>query len=607
MTTTLKLSGLSIFKIFHSTKQFGIKSLATLLNLDIGSSKVNKITLSPGNAGDIEAETEILLIENKVDTNDFPTNIEKGLPIRSNESFYEIPPKELQKRKDLRDELIFTIDPATARDLDDALSIKKISNHSVEGKEIFEVGVHIADVSYFVKENLPIDKVAQARTTSIYCVQKVVPMLPQILCEKYCSLNPGEEKLTFSVFWRMNSKGEILKEWFEKTVIKSSIKLSYENASDIINNSEYDWNQSTNLPLIHTRYNYNDVAKSLRLLNTIAMNLRAKRFENGSLEISKPQLSFVLDETRLNVLGYTCEKPKSTSLVEEFMLLANISVAKKIYEKFPNKSLLRMHPAPNQSLIESLEKHCVSSNLPMNVSESKHLQASMKEIKKNVDQDIYMLLSLKLLKTMRPAAYISTVNEKNFDLYKHYALSVPIYTHFTSPIRRYPDIIVHRLLAAALKYDKEPTDDADFVIPIDIDGNVHSVYVLKRPYVDEFLQSVGKLYECVLFTASLAEDLGKLGRDLRKVVIIDNSPASYCFHRNNAVPIASWFEDTSDTQLRDLIPFFEKLSTVDNVYSVLKNSDKGSTELQNLTCSESKELINEPMNVTSPISNIPHP
>ena len=411
-----------------------------------------------GCAGEIEAETELLLVENNVDISEFPANIEEGLPITPGSEVFDIPAKEFKKRKDLRDQCVFTIDPATARDLDDALSIRKISKHSIAGKEMFEVGVHIADVSYFVKERMPIDEMAKQRTTSIYCVQKVIPMLPRILCEKYCSLNPGEDKLTFSVFWHMNERGEIVKEWFERTVIRSAIKLSYDNAADMIAKPELNWNQNCDsLPALHNpTFDYNDIAKSVNLLAGIATSLRVKRFKHGSLEITKPEIRFVLDETRYNVLAFTTDKPKSTFLVEEFMLLANISVAKQIHSKFPNKAFLRRHPLPERKMLNDFEELCRNSSLDMDTSSSKQLQSALNAIKNQVDQDSYNFLSLKLLKTMRPAEYFSTMKVNNYASFAHYALCIPIYTHFTSPIRRYPDLIVHRLLAASLGQEKEP-------------------------------------------------------------------------------------------------------------------------------------------------------
>uniref|UniRef100_A0A8D1ZR19 DIS3 like 3'-5' exoribonuclease 2 n=1 Tax=Sus scrofa TaxID=9823 RepID=A0A8D1ZR19_PIG len=333
---------------------------------------LGQLAKSLGQAGEIEPETEGILTEYGVDFSDFPSEVleclPQGLP-------WTIPPEEFRKRRDLRKDCIFTIDPSTARDLDDALSCKSLADGN------FEVGVHIADVSYFVPEGSSLDSVAAERATSVYLVQKVVPMLPRLLCEELCSLNPMTDKLTFSVIWTLTPRGKL-------------------------------------------------------------------------------KLAFTLDrETGLPQGCHIYEYRDSNKLVEEFMLLANMAVAREIHRAFPERALLRRHPPPQTKMLNDLMEFCEQLGLPMDFSSAGALNKSLTE---TFGDDKYSLARKEVLTNMcsRPmqmALYFCAGTLRDPAQFRHYALNVPLYTHFTSPIRRFADVMVHRLLAAALGY-REPPD-----------------------------------------------------------------------------------------------------------------------------------------------------
>ncbi|XP_054556141.1 DIS3-like exonuclease 2 isoform X4 [Talpa occidentalis] len=246
---------------------------------------LGQLAKSLGQAGEIEPETEGILTEYGVDFADFPSEVLDCLP---KVLPWTIPPVELNKRRDLRKDCIFTIDPSTARDLDDALSCKPLANGT------FEVGVHIADVSYFVPEGSDLDKVAAQRATSVYLVQKVIPMLPRLLCEELCSLNPMTDKLTFSVIWTLTPEGKILDEWFGRTVICSCTKLSYEHAQSMIE-SPPGKIPATELPPISPEHTSEEVHRAVLSLHAIAKQLRKQRFAGGALRLDQLKLAFTLD------------------------------------------------------------------------------------------------------------------------------------------------------------------------------------------------------------------------------------------------------------------------------------------------------------------------
>ncbi|XP_053511231.1 DIS3-like exonuclease 2 isoform X3 [Artibeus jamaicensis] len=405
---------------------------------------LGQLAKSLGQAGEIEPETEGILTEYGVDFSDFSSEVLECLP----QSLpWTIPPEEFSKRRDLRKDCTFTIDPPTARDLDDALSCKPLADDN-----IFEVGVHIADVSYFVPEGSELDKVAAQRATSVYLVQKVVPMLPRMLCEELCSLNPMTDKLTFSVIWTLTSEGKILGEWFGRTIIRSCTKLSYEHAQSMIENPTQRIPEEE-LPAISPEHTSEEVHQAVLSLHRIAKELRKQRFLDGALRLDQLKLAFTLDhETGLPQGCYVYEYRDSNKLVEEFMLLANMAVAHRIYHSFPERALLRRHPPPQTKMLNDLMEFCDQMGLPMDFSSAGALNKSLTKI---FGDDKYSLARKEVLTNMcsRPmqmALYFCSGVLRDEVQFQHYALNVPLYTHFTSPIRRFADIVVHRLLAASL-------------------------------------------------------------------------------------------------------------------------------------------------------------
>ena len=406
---------------------------------------------SLGEAGEIEPETDGILLVNNIDTSPFSNEVLACLP---KESPWRIPQEEIESRRDFRDTCVFTIDPATARDLDDALHCIPLEDG------MLEVGVHIADVSFFIKEGTALDEVASERATSTYMVQRVIPMLPRLLCEQLCSLNPGQDRLTFSVVWKMDQDGAIQDEWMGKGIIKSRVKLSYQHAQEMIDNPEKVWSENEHPPL-SSGASISDVVKCVADLQHIATSLRRKRFESGTLRLDKAKIAFDLDgKTGLPIGWHRYIQRESNKLIEEFMLLANMAVAHRIYDAFPHTALLRSHPKPDARQLEDVEALCKSLQINFSHETSKDIQKSLNTFGPKSPE--HLVLSHLAMKPMKPAKYFcSRSAEGDPEKFAHYALSVPLYTHFTSPIRRYPDVIVHRLLAASLKVAREPESSAE--------------------------------------------------------------------------------------------------------------------------------------------------
>ncbi|KAL6504896.1 hypothetical protein OROHE_023654 [Orobanche hederae] len=399
-----------------------------------------------GRGSDVEAQIAVILFENAIDASEFSSEVLSCLPHIP----WEAPQQELESRKDLRNLCIFTIDPANATDLDDALSVEKLSNG------VFRVGVHIADVSCFVLPDTPMDIDAQIRSTSVYLLQRKLPMLPPMLSDNLASLKPGVDRLAFSIFWDINSAGEPLDHWIARTIIRSCSKLSYEHAQEIIDGScnfEDSNRMSKQWPELYGSFEWRDVIDSVENLHEISKKLRENRFKSGALSLESPKVVFLYDKDGIPYDSMVSGGTDSNFLVEEFMLLANRTAAEVITRTYPSCALLRRHPEPNPRKLREFEVFCNKHGLKLDISSSANLHNSLEHIRGELKNDsvLFDILMSYAARPMQLAAYFCSGDLKDTSDFGHYALAVPLYTHFTSPLRRYPDIVVHRTLAAALE------------------------------------------------------------------------------------------------------------------------------------------------------------
>ncbi|XP_005812222.1 exosome complex exonuclease RRP44 isoform X1 [Xiphophorus maculatus] len=388
---------------------------------------------SLGGAGEKDTEEEVLLLEHDVPHQAFSQAVLSFLPKMP----WSITPEDMAQRQDLRHLTVCSVDPPGCTDIDDALHYRELEN----GK--LEVGVHIADVSHFIRPGNALDKEAANRGTTVYLCGKRIDMVPELLSSNLCSLRSNVERFAFSCIWELNHKAEILKTRFTKSVINSKASLTYAEAQMRIDDASKN----------------DDITKSLRGLNKLAKILKRKRIENGALTLSSLEVRFHMDsETHDPIDLQTKELVETNSMVEEFMLLANISVAQKIYDEFPESALLRKHPAPPPSNYDILIKAAKSKNVMIHTDSAKALADSLDVAKVDGFQYFNTLLRILATRCMMQAVYFCSGMDSDFH---HYGLASPIYTHFTSPIRRYADIIVHRLLAVAIGADSTYPDLMD--------------------------------------------------------------------------------------------------------------------------------------------------
>ncbi|KAJ1968001.1 hypothetical protein IWQ62_001510 [Dispira parvispora] len=389
-----------------------------------------------GQRGELDVEIEGLLVDNNVPHTPFPPSVEDCLP----QLPWSIPAEELVRRRDLRNECIFTIDPATAKDLDDAVSCRALPNGN------FEVGVHIADVSHFVHPNTALDKEAQERATTVYLTDKAIPMLPRVLCEELCSLQPGVDRLAFSVIWEMTPRARVVNVWFGRTVINSCCQLAYEQAQVVVEGQSLP---PTSTIMRHTRRTVEETIRSLFGLST---QLRDRRFAGGALSITSIKLHFDLDSQGQPIGCKPYDIKDSNRLIEEFMLLANMSVAEKLVTGLPDLALLRCHPKPIHRSLKQFRELVQTLGYQVDISTAGTLHRSLTSIDDPVHQTLLQYLAVK---PMCRALYFCT-GQQEVDQFSHYALNVPLYTHFTSPIRRYADVMVHRMLDHLLSNPEQP-------------------------------------------------------------------------------------------------------------------------------------------------------
>ena len=367
-----------------------------------------------GKPGDHDTEIHSILLEYGLPYT-FPDHVEafaSNLPI-------EITKDEIRKRRDMRKDLTFTIDPTDAKDFDDALSFKELENGN------FEIGVHIADVSHYVAENTVLEEEAYQRATSVYLVDRVVPMLPEILSNNVCSLRPNEEKLTFSAVFEINREAHIVDTWFGRTVIYSDQRFTYDQAQQIITGENLHKNENLNL--------------AIKTMDALAKKLRKKRMGYGAISFDKTEVKFKLDE-KANPIGvFVKESKDANKLIEEFMLLANRKVAEFIGKK-KKTFVYRVHDEPDIDKLAALQGVITKFGYRIDTrtrdSTSQSLNKLLADVHGKPESNMIETLAIR---SMSKAEYTT----ENIG---HYGLAFDYYTHFTSPIRRYPDVMAHRLL-----------------------------------------------------------------------------------------------------------------------------------------------------------------
>ncbi len=411
-----------------------------------------KITTVLGKPGEHNTEMHSILLEYNLPY-EFESEVEQeaeNLPI-------EITDKEISKRRDMRKDLTFTIDPKDAKDFDDALSFTKLENGN------YEIGIHIADVSHYLQPKTILDDEAYDRATSVYLVDRVVPMLPEMLSNGVCSLRPNEEKLTFSAVFEINEKAQIVGEWFGRTVTYSDQRFAYEEAQSIIENCKLsDDIQPYTMPLdtsiINATYNVTpEIVEAILKLDELAKILRKKRMKQGAISFDRVEVKFNLDK-EANPIGVFFKTSKDANkLIEEFMLLANRKVAEFIgshQDKPSNKTFIyRVHDEPDVEKLASLQNIISKFGYKINTESKESTTESLNQLLNDVNgkAEANMIETL-AIRSMSKAVYTT----QNIG---HYGLAFDYYSHFTSPIRRYPDVMTHRLLQHYLDGGNTPKAD----------------------------------------------------------------------------------------------------------------------------------------------------
>lgn len=389
---------------------------------------IGQITHVLGKQGENNAEMNAILADYGFPLA-FPDEVEKQA-----EAIEEIiSAEEIAKRRDFRNVLTFTIDPIDAKDFDDAISFRKLDNGHVE------VGVHIADVSHYVKQGTALDKEAFERGTSVYLVDRVIPMLPERLSNGLCSLRPNEDKLCFSAVFELDNEANVIEQWFGRTIIHSDTRFSYEDAQEILENKS------------------GKHSEELLKLNELAYILRERKFKHGAISFESVEIKFRLDDQGKPLGVYAKERKDAHKLIEDFMLLANKKVAEFIAKKGKGKQKLtfvyRSHDSPKEDALLNFSQFAMKFGYKIDTSSgretAKSLNFLMADVEGKKEQNVLTQLAIR---SMAKAVYTTKKHS-------HYGLAFDYYTHFTSPIRRYPDVMVHRLLELYLAGGKSVSEE----------------------------------------------------------------------------------------------------------------------------------------------------
>jgi ribonuclease R len=374
---------------------------------------IGQILSTLHSAGEHDSDMQAILVDTGINYV-FPKEVQN----EARQIDETIPEKELKKRRDFRNVFTITIDPHDAKDFDDAISLQYLQNGNLE------IGIHIADVSHYIKPGSPLDREAYARATSVYLVDRVIPMLPEKLSNNICSLVPHQNRLTFSAVFEFTRDGKIEKEWFGKTVIHSKKRFTYEEVQEILETKQGEY------------------AKELLDMNHIAHILRKQKFKNGAIAFETQEVKFILDENKVPTGVYVKERKDAHMLIEDLMLLANRKVAERIGKQKENNQpfVYRVHDVPDMDRLAEFGLNAKRFGYKLKLDSPKNISAElnrlMEEVKGKPEQNI---LESMAIRCMAKAVYTT----KNIG---HYGLAFQYYTHFTSPIRRYPDLLVHRLL-----------------------------------------------------------------------------------------------------------------------------------------------------------------
>lgn len=412
-----------------TTDDLVIVEMVTYPNLGIQGSGI--VTSVLGKSGDNDAEMHAIMAEFGL-----PVQFPQIVIDEANKISEEISEEEISKRRDMRKVLTFTIDPADAKDFDDAISFQILENGN------YEIGIHIADVSHYVTPGTKLEEEAYKRATSVYLVDRTIPMLPEKLSNNLCSLRPNEDKLVFSAIFEMNAEAKIFKEWFGRCIINSNQRFAYEDAQDILEGKPDEIYE----PILKT-------------LNEIAHVLRKERFNNGAFNFETNEVKFNLDEKGKPIGIYQKIRKDAHKLIEEFMLLANKRVATFVYNKGPKNQdpytmVYRIHEPPNPTKLDTFAKFAAKMGFTIKTSSDAVLSKSLNNLMVEIEgKPIQNVLESLAVRTMSKAKY-STQN------LGHFGLAFDHYSHFTSPIRRYPDVMAHRMLQHYLDGGKSINADA---------------------------------------------------------------------------------------------------------------------------------------------------